>query len=43
MAAMRNGVIGLLGGMKQGPASAIRRMGNCLDQALHLLGLPQLE
>lgn len=41
MAALRNGVIGALAGLKGGLASAIRRMGNCLDQALSLLGISQ--
>jgi hypothetical protein len=43
MAAMRNSVIAVLSEVKEGLATAIRRMGNCLDQALSLLGLPQLE
>jgi predicted transposase YbfD/YdcC len=43
MAALRNSVIGLLSGVRDGLAAAIRRMGNCFDQALSLLGLPQLE
>jgi len=43
MAALRNSVIGLLGRVKQGLAAGIRRMGNCLDQALSLLELPQIE
>jgi predicted transposase YbfD/YdcC len=43
MAALRNTVIGLLSGVKAGLATAIRRMGNCFDQALSLLDLPQLE
>jgi predicted transposase YbfD/YdcC len=43
MAAMRNTVVGVLAEVKQNLAAAIRRMGNCLGQALALLGLPQLE
>jgi predicted transposase YbfD/YdcC len=43
MAGLRNSVIGLLSGVKEGLAAGIRRMGNCFHQALSLLGLPQLE
>ena len=43
MAALRNSVIGLLSGVKSGLAAAIRHMGNRFDQALSLLGLPQVE
>ena len=44
MAALRNSVIHLLR-QEVGPnlASALRTMGNCLSQALRVLGLPQLK
>jgi predicted transposase YbfD/YdcC len=44
LAALRNGVIHVLSDVvAPSLASAMRRMGNCLSQALGLLGLPQLE
>ena len=43
MAALRNGVIHMLGGTAEGLAAAVRTMSNCFDKALNLLGLPQLE
>jgi hypothetical protein len=44
MAALRNSVMHLLGDVTAPSlAGAIRTMGNCLSQALTLLGLPQLE
>jgi hypothetical protein len=44
MAALRNSIIHVLSGVVAPSfASAIRTMNNCLDQALSLLGLPQLE
>jgi hypothetical protein len=44
MAALRNSVLHLLSGVAAPSlASALRAMGNCLPQALGLLGLPQLE
>jgi hypothetical protein len=43
MAALRNSVISVLSEVKGGLATAIRRMGNCLGQALSVLGLPQIE
>lgn len=43
MAALRNAVVAALSGVGEGLAAGIRRMGNCLPQALDLLGIPQLE
>jgi hypothetical protein len=44
MAALRNSVIHVLSNMATpNLASAIRTMGNCLSQALSILGLPQLK
>jgi predicted transposase YbfD/YdcC len=44
MAALRNSVIHLLSEhVAPSLASAMRRMTNCLSQALSILGLPQLE
>jgi hypothetical protein len=44
MAALRNGIIHVLSGMvTPSLASAMRTMGNCLSQALGVLGLPQLK
>jgi predicted transposase YbfD/YdcC len=44
MAALRNGIIHVLRDVAAPSlASAMRRMGNCLPQALGLLGLPQLK
>ena len=44
MAALRNSVIHVLGDVvAPSIASAMRKMGNCLSQALDLLGLPQLK
>jgi hypothetical protein len=43
MAALRNSVIHLCQEVAPSLATAIRRLGNCLSQALSLLGLPQLE
>jgi hypothetical protein len=44
MAALRNAVIHALSEVAAPTlAAAVRRMGNCLSQALGLLGLPQLE
>jgi hypothetical protein len=42
MAALRNAVIHLAVGVAPGLATAVRRLGNCFNQALTLLGLPQL-
>jgi hypothetical protein len=44
MAALRNSVMHVLSDVvAPGLASAMRHTGNCLSQALALLGLPQLE
>ena len=44
MAALRNSVIHVLSDvLAPNLASAMRSMGNCLSQALSLLGVPQLE
>jgi hypothetical protein len=44
MAALRNSVLHVLGDVvAPSLAAATRRMGNCLSQALGLLGLAQLE
>ena len=43
MASLRNSVIQLLNSTADSLASAMRTMSNCFDQALTLLGLPQLE
>jgi hypothetical protein len=44
MAALRNSVIHVLSKLAAPSlAAAMRTMGNCLGQALDLLGLPQLE
>lgn len=44
MAGLRNSVLHVLSDVvAPSLASAMRRMGNCLAQALALLGLPQLE
>jgi hypothetical protein len=44
MAALRNSVVHLLGGVAAPSiAAAMRTMGNCLSKALEVLGLPQLE
>jgi hypothetical protein len=43
MAALRNTVIHLLRDVTPSLAAAMRTMGNCLSQALSVLGVPQLE
>lgn len=44
MAGIRNAIITVLGEVKAPSlASAIRTMGNCLNKALSVLGLPQIE
>lgn len=44
MAALRNSVIHVLSGaVAPSLAAAVRTMGNCLSQALSILGLPQLK
>lgn len=43
LAGIRNGIIHLVKDVAPTLATAIRRLGNCLSQALDLLGLPQLE
>jgi predicted transposase YbfD/YdcC len=43
MAALRNCVIHLLDRTADSLAAAMRKMSNCFDKALTLLGLPQLE
>jgi predicted transposase YbfD/YdcC len=43
MAALRNSVIQVLDKTADSLAAALRTMGNCLDKALALLGLPQLQ
>ena len=44
MAALRNSIIHVLSdGVAPSLASAMRTMGNCLSQALRVLGLPQLK
>jgi predicted transposase YbfD/YdcC len=44
LAALRNGIIHVLSDVvAPSLASAIRSMGNCLNKALAILGLPQLE
>jgi predicted transposase YbfD/YdcC len=43
LAGLRNSIIHLAQEVAPSLASAIRRLGNCLSQALELLGLPQLE
>ena len=44
MAALRNSVVHLLSdGVADNLAAAVRTMSNCFTQALHLLGLPQIE
>jgi len=43
LAGLRNGIIHLARDVAPGLATAIRRLGNCLSQALSLLGLPQFE
>ncbi len=43
MAALRNSLVHLLEGTAESLATAVRTMGNCFNQALALLGLPQLE
>jgi predicted transposase YbfD/YdcC len=44
MAALRNSIIHVLSGLAAPSlAAAMRTMGNCLAQALSVLGLPQLE
>lgn len=44
MAALRNSVLHVLSAVAAPSiASAVRTMGNCLSQALGVLGLPQLE
>ncbi len=44
MAALRNSILPVVSGIgAPNVASAIRTLGNCLSQALKLLGLPQLE
>ena len=44
MAALRNSVLHVLSDVAAPSlASAVRTMGNCLSQALRVLGLPQLE
>jgi predicted transposase YbfD/YdcC len=42
MAALRNTVIHLAQGVAPSLAAAVRKLGNCFNQALSLLGLPQL-
>jgi len=43
MASLRNCVVHLLSRTADNVAAAMRTMSNCFDQALTLLGLPQLE
>jgi predicted transposase YbfD/YdcC len=44
MAALRNSILHVLSGIPApSAAAAMRRMGNCLSQALSVLGLPQLK
>jgi predicted transposase YbfD/YdcC len=43
LAGLRNSIIHLVKEVAPGLATGIRRLGNCLAQALQLLGLPQLE
>lgn len=43
MAALRNSVIHVLHEVAPNLAAAMRTMGNCLSQALSVLGLPQLK
>jgi predicted transposase YbfD/YdcC len=43
MAALRNSIVHLLDRTADSLAAAVRTMSNCLDKALALLGLPQLE
>jgi hypothetical protein len=44
MAALRNSILHVLRDVAAPSlASALRTMGNCLSQALNVLGLPQLE
>ena len=43
MAALRNTVLHLAGGVADNLAAAVRKLGNCFSLALDLLGLPQLE
>jgi len=43
LAGLRNSIIHLVKDVAPGLATAIRKLGNCLSQALDLLGLPQLE
>lgn len=43
MAAVRNTIIHLSKGIAGSLASSVRRLANCLPEALSLLGLPQLE
>ena len=43
MAALRNSIIHLLDDFGNNLAATIRRLNNCLPQALRVLGLPQVE
>lgn len=43
MAALRNSIIHALAEIAPNLAAAMRRLNNCLSQALSFLGLPQLE
>lgn len=43
MAALRNSIVHVLAGTADSLAAAVRTMSNCLNKALALLGLPQLE
>ena len=44
MAALRNSIVHLLSStVAESLAAGLRTMGNCLDKALALIGLPQLE
>jgi hypothetical protein len=43
MAALRNSVIHVLNAFGSNLAAAMRRLNNCLPQALSLLGLPEVE
>jgi len=43
MAALRNSVVHLLESTTDSLAAAVRRMSNCFNKALALLGMPQLQ
>jgi predicted transposase YbfD/YdcC len=43
LAGLRNSIIHLVKDVAPSLATAIRRLGNCLSQALELLGIPQIE